>query len=255
MNMKFFAALLFFLSAAVICSAQEKIYSVTGRLCDTSGSPVQFAHVVNMKKRTACISNQEGVFRLLMMKTDTIKISCLGFETAGFTLQSLMMDEEEEKSSHADIGIIILKPKTFEHEVISVYAERWKAFVYEWSQIDPEEEPEYVDQIETWKSNLIDLNELKQITQAANGIGIPFGGDRKRKKAEAKINEDKRQTALDNEAAEKYNSKIVADITGMSIEEAEKFMLHFKLDRDFILRRNDYDLYMIIKQLYKEYTK
>ena len=90
--MKFFAALLFFLSAAVICSAQEKIYSVTGRLCDTSGSPVQFAHVVNIKKRTACISNQEGVFILLMMKTDTIKISCLGFETAGFTLQSLMMD-------------------------------------------------------------------------------------------------------------------------------------------------------------------
>ena len=255
MNIKFFTALFFFLSAEILCSAQEKIYSVTGRLYDTTGSPVQFAHVVNVKKRTACISNQEGVFRLLMMRSDTIKISCLGYETTGFTLQNFVMEEYEEKSSHTDIGFIVLKPKTFEHEVVSVYAERWKSFVYEWSQIDPEEEPKYVEQIETWKSNLIDLNELKQITQAANGVGFAFGGDRKRQKAIAKVNEDKRQTALDNEAAAKYNSKIVAEITGMNEEEAEKFMLHFKLDRDFILRRNDYDLYLIIKQLYKEYQK
>lgn len=257
MNTKFFTALIVFLSAGLFCSAQEKIYSVTGRLCDTSGTPVRFAHVVNMKKRTACISSQDGVFRLLVQKSDTVRISCLGFEVTGFSLSSLDMSPEQEEPLSADIGVIFLKSKTFEHETVSVYAERWKSFVYDWQQIDVEDEPEYVKKIETWKNNLIDLNELQQITQAANGIGIPIGGlyDRKRRKAIEKVNSDKRQTVLDKEAVQKYNPEIVSGITGMSIEESEKFMLHFNLDRDFVLRCNDYDLYLIIKQLYKEYKK
>jgi len=244
------------LMASINAFSQQKIYQVRGSLTDTEGKAVQFAHVVNINKRAACISDTAGRFRVLMLKNDTIKISCLGYDISGFTISGLNLDDDTSDNI-IEIGNIVLKEKTYELEMISVYKERWKSFVYDWQQEEPEETPYYEKKIEHWKTNLVEINELKQLATASRGVGFGMGFlfDRKQRKAMEKVNEDKRQETLNKEAEAKYNPEIVAEITGMSIDEARKFMDHFKLDRDFILRRNDYDLYLIIKQLYKEYKK
>ena len=243
-------------AAALTAFSQQKIYQVRGTLTDTEGKPVQFAHVVNINKKAACISDTAGRFRVLMIKSDTVKISCLGYDVSGFTISGLNLDDKTSETS-IEIGSIVLREKTYELEMISVYKERWKSFVYDWQQEEPEDAPYYEKKIEHWKNNLINIDELKQISTAARGVGFGMGFlfDRKQRKAMEKVNEDKRQEVLNKEAEAKYNPQIVADITGMNLDEAREFMDHFKLDRDFILRRNDYDLYLIIKQLYKEYKK
>lgn len=245
------------LAIAVLCgfaaSAQHKVYEVRGRLINPDGNAVQFAHVVNINKTSACISDTSGRFRILMLHSDTVKVSCLGYETTGFAIHNVEFDDNERI---IEIGEIELQPKLYELSTISVYAERWKSFLYDYEQVPAKEEPYYVKTIENWKNNLIDVRELQEIRRGALGVGISFDmASRKRRKADKKIEEFKRQDELNKAAYDKYNPAIVADITGMSIEDATIFMQHFKLDRDFILKRNDYDLYQIITQLYKEYSK
>ena len=46
----------------------HKVYEVRGTLVNTDGEVVQFAHVVNINRSSACISDTEGRFRMLMMR-------------------------------------------------------------------------------------------------------------------------------------------------------------------------------------------
>ena len=233
--------------------AQHKVYEVRGTLVNTDDEVVQFAHVVNINRSSACISDTEGRFRMLMMRQDTVKISCLGYEITGFSIQNLDIGEDDYV---VEIGDITLQPRLYELSTVSVYAERWRSFLYDYEQVPVKEEPYYVKTIETWKNNLIDVRELQELRRGTLGVGISFDpAARKRRKAEQKIAECKRQEELNQAAYEKYNPSIVAELTGMSHEEATKFIEHFRLDRDFILSKNDYDLCLIINQLYKEYSK
>lgn len=233
--------------------AQHKVYEVRGTLVNPDGDVVQFAHVVNINRASACISDTEGRFRMLMMRQDTVKISCIGYEITGFSIQNLEIGDDDNV---VEIGDILLQPRLYELSTVSVYAERWRSFMYDYEQVPMKEEPYYAETIETWKKNLIDVRELQELRRGTLGVGISFDpAARKRKKAEQKIAEFKRQEELNEAAYQKYNPSIVAEITGMSHDDATKFIQHFRLDRDFILSRNDYDLYLIITQLYKEYSK
>lgn len=234
-------------------NAQQKVYEVRGRLVNPDGGSVQFAHVVNINKSSACISDTAGRFRILMLRNDTVKVSCLGYEITGFAIHNLDLSEDDHL---VELGDIALQPRLYELSTVSVYAERWKSFLYDYEQVPVAEEPYYVKTIETWKNNLIDVRELQELRRGTLGVGISFDpAARKRRKAEQKIAEFKRQEELNQAAYAKYNPSVVAEITGLSREDATKFMEHFRLDRDFILKRNDYDLYLIITQLYKEYSK
>ena len=252
-KIKFITTLLLVIATVSDVFSQLQVYEVRGCLVDPNSNPVPFAQLININKRAACISDSAGYFRILMLKTDTVKISCLGFETTGFSLQGVNINDEDGNS--VNFGLITLKPKVYEHETVNVYSERWKSFLYDYEQIEVAEEPYYVKQIENWKKNLISTNELQQLATAARGGGFSFPLDVKRRKAIAKIKESKRQDELNKEAYEKYNPTIISDITGLTIEESQNFMQHFNLDRDFILHRNDYELVLIIKQLFSEYNK
>lgn len=233
--------------------SQQKVYEVRGTLINPDGDAVQFAHIVNINRSSACISDTEGRFRMLMVRTDTVKVSCIGYEITGFAISELDFCDDE---TVVELGEITLQPRLYELSTINIYAERWRSFLYDYEQVPIKEEPYYMATIETWKKNLIDVRELQELRRGTLGVGISFdAAARKRRKAEKKIAEFKRQEELNEAAYQKYNPTIVAEITGMSHEDATKFIEHFRLDRDFILTRNDYDLYLIITQLYKEYSK
>ena len=232
--------------------AQNHVYEVHGSLKTIDGKAIQFAHVVNINKHSACISDTAGNFRIVMLKSDTVKISCIGYETTGFSIKNLEIPEDDVVVS---IGTIVMKSRIYELSSVSVYAERWKSFLYDYEQVPIEEAPYYEESIEKWKNNIVDINVLQQLRTAANGGGFPVNFNRKRIKADKKIAEFKRQDELNNAANAKYNPTIVSEITGLSIEESRKFIQHFNLDRDFIIKRNDYDIYLIVKQLYQEYSK
>ncbi len=248
--------LFIFLCLLIITSgnvySQQKVLEVRGILLDNNDNPVQFAHVINVRKNIACISDTSGKFRIVMVKSDTIRISCIGFESLVFSLNNRQI---EEVDGTVYIGVLKMQTKVYDLQTINIYRERWKSFLYDYSQIEPKQEEPYKRQLEVWKQNLISTDELRQLTTAANGSGIPLNFNRKREKAIAKVNELRKQDELNKIADEKYNPSVVSQITGITEDEAKKFIRYYNLDRDFIIRKNDYDLYLIITQLYQEYKK
>jgi len=253
-----YVTIIFVLLAIALSSIDKSIaqnavvYEVRGRVCNSEGVPIQFAHVVNINKKSACISDTSGRFRMLMISTDTVRISCIGYCPTGFTIRNLNLDNNTEDIL---LGDIMMTPKVYELSTVNVYAERWKSFLFDYTQLEKEDDPYYIKSIEHWKENIIDIDELRLIHQSARGVGFSLNFDFKRRRAEKKIAEFKRQELLNAEAAERYNSKVVSEITGMSIEDSEKFMFHFNLNREYILSKNDYDIYLLVRDLYKEYQR
>lgn len=227
-----------------------RVYEVRGRVCNPDGASIQFAHVVNINKKSACITDTAGCFRMLMLAADTVRISCIGYSPTGFTIRKLHFDEDTHS---IELDNIVMTPVVYELSTVNVYAERWKSFLFDYTQIEKEDDPYYIKSIEHWRENIIDMDELKLIHQDARGVGFALNFDFKKRRAQKRIEEFKRQDALNAEVAEKYNPRIVADITGLTEEEAEKFIFFFNLRREYILSKNDYDIYILVKQLYKEY--
>ena len=232
-------------------NAQDNVFEVRGRLVDSKGNGVQFAHLINLKKATGTISDTAGYFRVLMIETDTIKITCLGFEDAGFTIsgQHLMAG-----ANQITISDIVLKSVTYELGTVNVFRDRWNSFVYDYTH---REEVNRADNraIEKWFSNIINPEIVRQISSAAS-TGITFTNpNRRRMKADNQIRKFEYQEELSRRANERYNPQVVSSTLNISIEEAEKFIRHCRLSREYILQKNDYDLYIIIKELYKEYLK
>ena len=232
-------------------SAQESVFEVRGRVVDENGGSVQFAHLINIKKSIGTITDTAGRFRILMIASDTIKITCLGFEDAGFTLSGQMIKPDVNQVTISDI---VLTSKIYELGTVNVFQERWNSFLYDYTHTETPKNKQN-QAIEKWFSRLVNPEIVRQISQGASP-GITFTNpNRKRIKADKQIRQFEYQEELSREANERYNPQVVADITGMSIEEAEKFVRYCNLSRDYILQKNDYDLYVIINQLYKEYLK
>ena len=129
---------LLFLSANILAQTkpETKIVEVTGILRDIqTNEPIQFAHLINLKKGQATISDTSGHFRLLMTLTDTIRISCIGYDIKfwGLGLNEL----EQNKFS----TIIYLIPKTYAIAEVNVYKIRWNNFVYEVAHTQIEKDP------------------------------------------------------------------------------------------------------------------
>lgn len=235
----------------VNAEAQEHVFEVRGRLVDINGKGVQFAHLVNLKKSSGTISDTAGRFRILMVKSDTIRITCLGYEDAGFALIGANVAPD---ANLVNISDIVLVSKTYELATVNIYSERWNSFVYDYSH---REDINKADNraLEKWFKNIVNPEIVRQISNAAS-TGITFTNpNRRRMKADNQIKRFEYQEELSRQANERYNPTVVSQITGISIEEAEKFIKHCNLSREYILQKNDYDLYIIINQLYKEYLK
>ena len=231
--------------------AQEHVFEVRGRLVDINGKGIQFAHIVNLKKSTGSISDTAGYFRILMVATDTIRITCLGYEDAGFALTNQNISPNAHLVTISDI---VLLSKTYELATVNIYSERWNSFVYDYSHREDINKNDN-RALEKWFKNIINPEIVRQITNAAS-TGITFTNPNRRKiKADNQIKKFEYQEELSRQANERYNPNVVSQITGISIEEAEKFIKHCNLSREYILQKNDYDLYIIINQLYKEYLK
>lgn len=238
------------IAVADFADAQQNPVVVHGRLIDQNNNPVQYAHVVNRKKSFAGISDTAGNFRTIMLPGDTVRISAVGFATAFISLSDCLINHQ---THIAYTGDIIMNTVVYNLPTVNIYSERWQSFLYDYSQEEYKEAP-YKKQIEHWKENLINTDELKQLSRAANGTGFSLNFNRKHAKQEQKILEAKKQDELNRLAYEKYNPSVVSQITGLSHEESVSFIEKYRLDRDFILQRNDYDLCLIIQQLFQAYT-
>lgn len=231
-------------------SAQNRngIIELRGKLLGNDKKPVQYAHIINLKKGLATISDTSGNFRMVMLNTDTLRISCLGYQVKYFTIGNLAENTNELQVT------IYLADQVYDLAVVNIYKERWNSFLYDYANLKSKEK-EISDQVDKWMSNMIELEELVLLSVAAQGVGFPINYTSKRSKSIAKMNDLIKQDELNKLADQKFNKNVVKDITKLEGEDLNKFMSYCKLDRDFIIKTTEYDLIVIINEIFSIYKK
>jgi hypothetical protein len=183
-----------------------------------------------------------------MLKTDTLEFSSIGYKTFYWTMSNL-----KTKSKHISITVY-LKKQIYNLPSVNIYAVRWKAFVYEVAHTKaPVNETQ--ERIKKWFSQAVPVSDLQALAVAGRGEGFTFGGKTKYERELQKIQQMKEYAEIEKEVEKKFNPQLVSKITGLKGEELDKFMHYLNFDRDFILKTPEYDLIIIIKQIYKLYKE
>ncbi len=232
---------------AIIIKAQDTtVYVVSGKIIDAETlKPASFVYLLNTSKRLATQSDTAGKFRILMMRNDKIRISSIGYKT-----QYWQPDFNKAKGSKIRTPIYII-PKTYKISAVNIYAARWKSFIYSTSKMDIEKDKYEKDMIE-WVNEVVADQDLAS-QNIETGIRIPLPIRTHREKMLEKIDEQKRIDRLNAKAEAKYNAQFVSKITGLKGKELNDFMNYCSFDRDFILKTSEYELIVIVNDIYEEY--
>ncbi len=228
----------------------EKVYYVSGQVIDEeTGKPVPYVLVVNVKKGNATQTDTAGRFLITMTKDDSLRFSTIGYYTKYWTLAD---KNPKGKRYTAEIK---LKPRVYNLPSVDIYAVRWKAFVYEVAHTKVEKD-ETQERIKIWFDRAISEEDLKAIRQASLGARLfVIGGKTKYEKQLQQLQQMERLEQIEKKVQQKFNPQLVSTITGLQGDELDKFMSYLNFDRDFILKTPEYDLIVIIKQIYEEYKK
>ena len=247
--MKHFFFIFFFIVAANIYlfSQNSDIIEVTGRIIsEKTQKPISYATIVNLKKSKVTACDSLGYFYLTVLRNDIIRINALGYEKRYISFN-------DTKINPAEIIIIKMEEKTYAIDKVDIFAERWKDFVFEFSHSEIEKN-ETKDHIQTWFYTLVDPKELALLTASA-AIGIPINFKTKADRQKIKVAELKRK-AIENTIIEsKYNPELVSELTGLNKAETIRFMRFCNLNRNFLLKANDYDIITLLNKKFTEYTK
>jgi len=226
--------------------SNSEVIEIFGKVVDSDNKPVSFAHIVNIKKGLATISDTSGMFRMVMLRNDSLRVSCVGYNLRFFVLPPLL-DRE------GAIYTIRLTTAVYELGMVNIFSERWNAFVYDYLSSETKEDKDK-DRLIEQIAGYITAEELMQLHLAARGVGFPINFRTKRDKSIEKVREFIRQDELNRQANEKFNKDLVKKVTKLEDKELEQFMNYCRFDRDFILKISEYNLIVIIEELYDIYS-
>ena len=227
----------------------ERVYYVSGKVIDEqTQKPIPYVLVVNVKKGNATQTDTAGRFLIAMTKNDSLRLSCLGHKTVYWSLAG-----KKPKHKHFEVTIYMTR-RVYQLPSVDVFAVRWKTFVYQIAHAQVEKDKTQ-EQIQVWINKAISKEDLRALTVASRGVGFVFGGKTKYEKQLEQMKKIERYAQMEKRIHQKFNPQIVSTITGLKGKELEKFMDYLNFDRDFILETPQYDLVIIIKQIYDEYKK
>lgn len=245
-SLLFFVAFLFLI---FLGQAQDTtIYTLKGKVLDGNElKPLTYVLVINKDKLFYTVSDTSGKFRILFMRNDQIQISIIGYKTLVWTAT------DEDLLSKTVEKVFLLEQQTYPIGAVNVFAIRWKTLVHNIKNFEekPNEQQKMINQ---WLKTQLQ-NEAYFLKNPNTALVITLPLYTKLERQEQKIKERVKIEQLNKMAAEKFNENLVSRVTGLEGEELKKFMNYVTFDRDFILKTPDYDLIMIIKQIFEEYKQ
>ncbi|MBN2664254.1 MAG: carboxypeptidase-like regulatory domain-containing protein [Bacteroidales bacterium] len=239
--------LFFFVAASFFSFSQDtSIYVVTGKIIDAETlTPIPMAYLLNTTKRYGAQTDTSGKFRILLMRNDIIRISSIGYITEDWK------PDFSKAIGNKITETIYLIPKTYNIGAIDIYSTRWNSFLYAASQVDIEEDITQ-KKLTQWVETIVGDQNLSA-QNLKGGIQIPLPIYTHREKMLKKIQEQQQIDELNKIAAQKFNKNFVSRVTGLVGTELDEFMGYCKFDRDFILRTSEYDLIIIVQDIYEEF--
>jgi len=216
-----------------------------GKLLDEKGNFITLAYIVNQKKRYITYSDTLGEFKLSVSLNDTLKVSNIGFETKFIAINRKLFTKDTINQ------VIIMPSKTYLLGEVNINYLRWLKFKSEFMATKPKEDKN-TKRLITWVHNLIPKGELALLDKSVRGSGLQINYRNKsvRQKMEVALLEKKDKIIQD-----KYNDKLIKDLTGLSANESYKFLIFCGFNEDFLINSTEYEIIEALQLRWEEYKK
>jgi hypothetical protein len=237
-------SLLLLLSPQLYAQHKDSTITLHGSLYDSKDfSPVEFAHIINLNRPHATISDSSGYFDIKMNKGDTLHITCIGYEDKYVSYEPI---------ATAIFKSIPLNQKAYKIESIKITP--WKTyqeFKNRFISLDIDNPRENVHPL-VWEG--LPRKPL-DVEPPAPNIGNPvsflydvFSGEREQRR---KYNEILSRETKKRKIRSKYNKEIVSNLTGLKGEKLEEFMDFCNFTEQELLNRSAYDILKEVKRKYQ----
>ncbi|MFC2151873.1 carboxypeptidase-like regulatory domain-containing protein [Bacteroidota bacterium] len=241
-----FTFLLSLLIIPLFAQQSDSLYYFSGQVVSKDGKyPVALAHIINIDQHWGAVADTLGYFNIWVKSEDTLNISAIGFDYLSFGVNGTTNDSVvriEIQNRYYEIPEATISYlgtyKDFEYKVLNLKLPE--------SGINPEFEKLF---------KVIDPPPLfvePEITSPASLIYVLFSKDAKEKIKYAELDEEGK---VNNEVLKRYNEHIIRNLTGLSGEEAYKFMRFCNFQDKYILSIDDYNLYSEILLRFESYKK
>ena len=237
--------LTFFVSISFSQNKQDQSFVVSGKVINANTKEgISFAHVNLDDTYWGVICDSLGFFRIKINPDQKLKVRAMGFKPQIVSVQA--PDTEPEIFQE-----IIMEKESFMLRQVNVYSfGTWNDFK---EQFVKEKLPEEENIASSFDFGNLKLNLAEANTLRHGGFGLsfsPFGG---KKKAKGMVVPTSIQLLHEQLLAEKYNRKIVAEITNENGKRLDILMKYINSRVRFSHQSSDIYITTKIKQLYKDF--
>lgn len=210
-----------------------------------NGEIVPYVHIIDKNTHQGTTSDLSGRFEIRANKTDTLIFSAVGFEKDTLLLNKI--------TSYSTVQIT-LEPAAIELDPVEIYAFK-DAAAFKQAILDlklPEEKSPDLFIPGTNAGQPRALNGNLALASPLTAVQNLFSKEAKELK---KYQEALREYPREKLIREKYNRKIVGEITGLKDESLNDFMLFCNVTDDFIIKANEYEIVLAVNKCYKSFLE
>jgi hypothetical protein len=215
-----------------------------GKVTSQKDLPLSNVHVIDITTKTGTITDYEGLYRLSVYASDTVRFTSVGFKTTLFIVpgsaENIMLTNLQLYSDTLNLTEIIIRPypkdvPTLKKEFLALELPKEKKINLHMEEV-----------------------EIQGPIDAGMVIKGPFTALYEAFSRHAKIMRQYdaliKQDKLKLMADKRYNISIIKKITGLKEDQdILMFIEYCNLKPEFILTVSDYDLYIAVKECYKRF--
>lgn len=220
----------------------SKVHYLRGKLINAEGQPLVYAHVINLKRGYATITDSIGQFRLPVIVKDTLRFSSIGYFSKYIQVKEEYFDT---------LKSFILRKREYDLPTVNIYELRWQVFKSEFMEEEVEEDVTSKN-ISNWMSNLVSAEELRLLHQAGRGVGFSINFKGKTEKQRRKVAAMEKKYQL---IAPKFNDKLITALTGLKGKEIHKFLRFCNFQENFLIHASEYEIMEEIMMFWEAYQK
>ena len=226
-------------------TSADTLVTIKGQLKNmVTGQPVPNAHIVNSNLGIGTTSDSLGFFSIYMNRNDSLRITVIGYHETYFLLPGFW------PSNHYE-NVIFIREKTYLIEAVSIHGlgsyQQFKQKVLNADPPDPpaEENIRYLERIITEEA--VKYDKVR--------VGFNFSIKSKEERSQAKLDIMLEELRKKQIIEEKFNEKIIGELTGLTGARLADFMDYCNLSEEFILNSSEYAILETVKQIFKEYIQ
>lgn len=244
-----FLILIVIIFAAFSQQSSDSVQNIHFQLVDaTNGKPVSLGHIINTGIKKGIIADMLGFFTTPVSRGDTLIISALGYH-------QMRIPSWGQFASDSLYYPIRLTPRSYQiREVQITRFGTYQRFIKEVTAMKlPKSEQEILqERLEKYFREQISNMQLHNLPPAQGGFS--FGSDwiaKQKVQIKEKVEEELRWDLM----LKKFSADVVQELTGLSGNEAIRFMEYCGFTERFLLLASDYEVRKRILDKFEDYKK